>query len=388
MFFNIKKFVLPLIIFIFLLKIGFLLSERKLVWTDEMWVQNKTINMCSYKDIFFKLNFPELNNSPTFFIIQKLFSDIFSYHYSFPEDNHGLTYVTVHEPRFQFIMRSPSNIYMSLALAIIFYFFSARFTLIAGFYALATALSVPMVWMYWVEAKPYSLWFLLTVLQVLISCDLIMDKHKKNERAEKWLLLITHLLLAFTVINSLIQITIVTFLISLYKKFSYRFMLLLGGLPIAIIFIYIFLSFNHTIGGPVNPLSSLLDVLMPEHVVFYVIYLILAGWALIVQKNKIFLNGYVLTLFLLFLTSAVFFSYYLYYKPMGNIPLHSRYLIYMVPMDIIMTVFVSQGIIKFFWNSKPVVLCICVVLGWSLALQSLLTYEYIFSQGLYLHVPG
>ena len=163
---HLKSLYLSAGVFFILLAGGFLLSQHKLLWRDEIFTQQSAIDTHSYLDLLTS-KIPDGNKNPLFYIIQKAVCDISSFHlpvtYS-KEQNF------IRDIPSQIILRIPSNIYMSLALALIFYFFARFVSVLAAFYALSVALVSPMVWMYWVEARPYSLWFLLTTIQLLLFC--------------------------------------------------------------------------------------------------------------------------------------------------------------------------------------------------------------------------
>ena len=75
---NIINICLSIMLLIALLWVGFRLSERKVLWIDEVYTQKYTIDNHSYKDIL-TLNLPEGNKSPLFYIFQKITSDLNSF---------------------------------------------------------------------------------------------------------------------------------------------------------------------------------------------------------------------------------------------------------------------------------------------------------------------
>ena len=187
---HLKSLCLSAGIFALLLIIGFSLSAHKVLWLDELYTQQTAIDANSLKGIL-SHTFPDGNKNPLFYVIQKGACKAFSYRLPvyFPQ----YFYSTRDVPS-QVILRIPSNFYMSLALALIFYFFTRFFSFYAAIYALCVALVTPMVWFYWVEARPYSLWFLLTSIQLLLLCCTTIAPKIKNVRGLFW----THILLALT----------------------------------------------------------------------------------------------------------------------------------------------------------------------------------------------
>ena len=110
---------------------GFCLSQHKLLWLDECFTQHESINKSSYVDLL-TMHFPDGNKCPLFYILQKVDSDIFSFKYPvMPSEGSW----DVSDVRSQIIIRIPSNIYMSLALALIFYYFTRFYSLFMGIFA-------------------------------------------------------------------------------------------------------------------------------------------------------------------------------------------------------------------------------------------------------------
>jgi len=100
-------------VLIMLLVIGYSLSERKLLWNDELYSQNTAIDAEPYAGLL-SLNFPDGNKNPLFYVVQKAVCGIFSYH--MPAIYSKELNRTRDIPS-QAILRIPSNVYMSLALA-------------------------------------------------------------------------------------------------------------------------------------------------------------------------------------------------------------------------------------------------------------------------------
>ncbi len=197
-------------IFALLLLIGFWLAAKKPMWNDEVYSQVHSIQKCSYAQILAG-GVAEGNVSPLFYVLQKMLGSAFGYALPVPWDGEAVV-----DSKAQWIFRVLPNVCMSLAMALMVYFFVRVYGWIWGLYALLLSLSSFMVWAYWAEARPYALWVLLTTAQTLILIGLLRDvSHRDTSRQQKWFVAlgVTNLLLALTVVFSIIQIAVVTLLV-------------------------------------------------------------------------------------------------------------------------------------------------------------------------------
>ncbi len=374
---NSQNLGLSLLLWITLLWVGFQLSERKVLWIDEVYTQKYTIDNRSYRDIL-TLNLPEGNKSPLFYIFQKIASDIGSFRIAVATTK-GLIFF--HDKRSQIIMRIPSNIYMSLGLALLFYFFTCRFSLWTGLYALSLGLAAPMVWLYWVEARPYSLWFLLTSMQLCLTYMAITPKGTSTTLIQR-LLLLTHVLLALTTIGSIVQIVIVSFMLwcqGFYKKQW------LWILPIGITLFYYWAAPGFSTKAYFF-WPHLLESVLPEHLLVYVLYgLMLCYFSL---KKKPAGNTFFFLIFLLFLASTCFMLYVLSLKKTSQFGFFTRYFIYMVSADIIMMTVASRDLMQWAKKNTGVWINTGILLGGLLACRALWIYTYMLALGTYSHTPG
>src|SRR3989338_4552810 len=151
-------------LFLILLAIGFVLAVRKPLWNDEIFTQTRNIDQASYAAILTG-KIVEGNNCPIFYLIQKGVCDLVQYRFPKVWDSREWEFSDL---RSQLILRIMPNIFTAGTLAIIFYFFARYYSFGAGVYGLLVALSSLMVWGYWVEARPYPLWFFLTIVQSML----------------------------------------------------------------------------------------------------------------------------------------------------------------------------------------------------------------------------
>jgi hypothetical protein len=362
-------------VFALLLLTGFLLSRHKTVWSDEFFTQRATIDTRSYADILL-LRFPEGNKCPLFYIIQKFTSNLFSY--KLPVSRIQGLYA-ISDPRSQVIMRIPSNIYMSLALAGMFYFFTRFFSLFTAVFALCTALVSPMVWQYWVEARPYSLWFLLTTVQLLLYSSSVLSPQIKTNKPIYWV----HFLLILTTPGSIFQILIISILLLFKKGYKKQQLIWTLLLPMGIFLFYYFqvpafkvkTFFLYTI---------LFKAVMPERLVVYGIYAC-SAWVISVKRKESSGNTFFLPIFLLFLLSGYLLLLQHVFVNDFQFGFFNRYLIYLVPADILMFSLVSHDLCQ--WSRKNSWVCmnVGIFLGGLVIVRGLITYRDIWASALYLH---
>jgi len=374
---HLKSLYLSLGVGALLLAGGSCLSAHKLLWTDELYTQQTAIDANSYAGLL-ALKFPDGNKNPLFYIIQKTVSHAFSYRLPvyFPREFHRTRDIPS-----QIILRIPSNIYMSLALALIFYFFSRFYSVYAAFYALGVALVSPMVWMYWVEARPYSLWFLLTTVQLLLLCTAFISPKIKTFKS----LCLTHLLLALTTPASMLQMSIVTIMLCFSRKLSVKQSCVAWTLPMAIALFYYFSDTIFTIKTYMFS-SNLFDVVMPERLFIYVLYALMA-WVLPEKYKKLSWNIFFLPAFALFFASGFFVLYKDLFTQNSEQGFFSRYLIYLTPADILMFSLASFDLRRWTRPNPWICLNASIFLGGLVIIRGLMTYRDILAAATYLHSP-
>lgn len=365
-------------LFLALFLAGILLSPHKLLWIDECYSYHVSIDHPSYTDIL-KAKFFDGNRCPLFYLIQKFNCNLFSLHY--PEGGaEGIHDIS--DARAQIIMRIPSNIYMSLALACIFYFFIRFYSLSEGLYALAAALVTPMVWLYWLEARPYSLWFLLTTIQLLLLCCASIAPKIKIIKP----LLLTHVLLAFTTPACILQISIACLVLWWRGKHPKIQLGLIGGLPIGIALLYLFLvpvfrtkTYDFT--------QNLFDAVLPERLFVYVIYVVTV-WLVPEKYKQSSSQTFFLPVFLLFLASAVLMLFADVFTKNSQFGFFSRYLIFLTPADILMFSLASMDFRRWSrpnpWGYMNVSIALCGLM----ILRGLITYRTLLVAATYLHAPA
>jgi len=195
------------LLFVMCLGVGFRLASQKPLGNDELYTLVSSIHGQSYADILLG-HIGEGNASPLFYLIQKGICDITRYEVPAEWLNGHWGF---EDARSQILMRINPVVFMSLSIAMIFYYFSRYYSLWAGLYSIAVALSSFMIWVFWAEARPYALWVFLTSAQSFIFMRMITLKEGFQKG---WIILtIVHLLLSLTIVLSLVQIAIVSLLL-------------------------------------------------------------------------------------------------------------------------------------------------------------------------------
>ena len=213
------------VLFFLCIGIGYYLSLTKPLWNDEIYTQIRSIDQASYKNIVLG-RIPEGNNCPLFYLIQKGICNLLGYQFPFHWDKEW----SLSDARSQVIMRLNPNIFISLTIVAIFYFFSQHYSTWAGIYSLSMSLSSFSILFYWAEARPYALWVFLTTIQSLLFLYLIKQK---SVRKSFWVWLATiHFLLPMTVVFGALQIIVVTLLITIFKERRWKKQALLTGLAL------------------------------------------------------------------------------------------------------------------------------------------------------------
>lgn len=193
--------ILTAIFLVIFLVFGIWVASRKALWNDEYYSLVSSTLGRSYGDIVTG-KVSEGNNSPLFYLLQKIQCDMFRYRppQAWIEGHWG----GVHRYDQVFLRLQPVAC-TAAGLALLFLFFYTRYSLLAGIYALGVGLSSYMVWVHWAEARPYSLWWCLSLVQALL-----LLKYWENLGRDKGrylsMLAGTHVLLSLTTTISILQL--------------------------------------------------------------------------------------------------------------------------------------------------------------------------------------
>ena len=183
-------------IFVVLFSGGLYIATKTPLWTDEVTSQTKSISGQSYRSLLLGIGKREGNNSPLFYFIQKLWQDGADY-------NDPNVWIDS-SPFSNGFLRVWPVASIAASVAVLFHYFAAHWNIWLGFYSVLVSLSSYIVWEYATQARPYALWFFLTTIQILLLFSVIRTPGPNREALLRRLS-ITHWLLAFTIVLSVVQ---------------------------------------------------------------------------------------------------------------------------------------------------------------------------------------
>ena len=392
-------------VFLVSLMTGFILAAHKPLWNDELYTQERSIEGISYAKILAG-QIDEGNACPLFYVIQKGVCDLLRYRLPFAWEGQWF----IHDLKAQLILRAAPNIYISLTLTLIFYFFTCYYSWRAGGYALVVALSSMSVWGYWAEARPYGLWILLTSAQALILLR-IMRPPPLSPRMGRWLTGI-HLLLALTTVLGVPQILIGSLLVWFFKVREGQGQES-AGVPqrIAILRNYIFLtilpvclSLFYYVRAPKykfwflgSPMALIFENVPWDRMWIFCVYIIFFISLPFLQKRykmgtrnpgvPLEGGGYLVFLILKILSALALLGW-LVFKDEGGpqgFALSSRYFVYLAPVEVIGVTVFSLSLFRAFRGKTWARVNLIIFLGGLLILRLLKTYMGIYQQSMYIH---
>lgn len=229
--------IISVILFAIIFIIGFFLSLNKPFWLDEYYSLTSSIAVTPYSRLWLGQLPQEGNNSPLFYVSEKLLLDSVSY------DPHSLTRMNgrhIHHlfertpanhssglmifPRIYFyydafstsFFRLISIFFMALASAVFFGYFARRFSIWWGAYAFLLCLSSWHFWWYGLEARPYIHLFALSEIQLLCFLELIK---RKNSSQHLWLMFsIVNITAALTITLGFVQLAVIGLFMIVYER--------------------------------------------------------------------------------------------------------------------------------------------------------------------------
>ncbi len=390
------------ILFIFLFIIGLWVSFNKPLWNDEIYTQIFSIDSKSYVDIL-SMHLFEGNSNPLFYLFQKGICDIFHYKFPFPQGKKPYIF----DVRSQIILRLGSNILMSLSLSLIFYFFSRFYSIWLGWYVFLSAITSPMVWLYWAEARPYAMWFFLTTVQGLLFILILRQIFSIKNRSRRFCFIdyrlcialsVTHILLSFTIVISLAQIVIISALLLVLGFRPLRWYIFITLIPIAIcLFYYLFLAAPLRKYSVDAPLSLIVVAFPLDKIIVLGVYCIVTISLFIISKWKRNIIEYcrgleqirmskVYIIFTILMVAAAF-AFIGIYKMQDSgdsiYTLNNRYFINLTPVAIIATVMAAVGLLDTFRKDRWMFFNVIVFLIGMLFIGAFQSCAYLMSEGLF-----
>ena len=314
--------------------IGMALAQHNPLENDEVYSQIDLQNL-SWIDIF-KGKINEGNNSPLFYAAQKIFSSLLRCKVDI-----ALNGKDICDPRGQIILRILPDLYMSLSLCLIFYFFSRTYNIWIGILALLLALTSPMIWLFWSLARPYGLLVLLTIVQLLLFIHI--SNQSKNGNRPWYGLCLTHLALCLTSIFGALQVVLAV--LCLHKEIRMANKKLFWPLliPSLIAVFYFLRAPKYTFSVPLGALNLIFDNFAVERLIFFSVCAI---WMTYLYKKHTQNMAMPLKLFqfsFLFLAIApLILAYYTLtnaHIKFLQFQISSRYFIFLTPLSVITTAF-------------------------------------------------
>jgi hypothetical protein len=371
-----KKFIVSLLVFSFFFAIGLLLARHKPLWTDEVCSQQTIIQPTSLPDLVLN-HLQEPNKFPLYFALQKGFLVLIHYQLPFVWKGEALDA----DPEAQIILRILPDMYMSMALTAIVLFFGFRSGFIIGAMTALICLSMPMVWLYWAEARYYSLWFALTAGQSLLFLESVS---KKKKMRPVFPFMLVHMGLCLTAPFGFIQIMTCLGLCWLAGIRQAKFYLLAGLAPLLLWTCY--LGAQEKVG--LNLLSPCHDIFSRnfpfEDRIFLVMY-ILFFFLCKEDVRRYFIWGrFFLPFCLTSVITVLAGIYYIAFKSVTHgVPVVERHFIFLSPVVIIMTAAIFSDLWsacarRLWWQTGWLIIFVSGVLS-----QSLSTFEIVSTNMFY-----
>lgn len=368
--------VLTGVVWLTALFIGHELSLRRPLWNDELFTQTKSVERLSYAQII-KGDVPEGNNAPLFYAVQKFICEAARYRFSLSWGDEW----RLHDEYSQVVMRMMSNAAMSFALAGMFCFTALRFSLSAGFILLITVLAMPMVWYYWTEARPYSLWFFLTALQTMCVIELT-----RQENSKKWKWVVFSLVqfgLTLTISLGMAQVLIAGLLIGFFRKGERVKVAVATVLSFVAGLFYYIQSPKYQFSFRESPAQLYFQAVPVEINVLLIVAGLIGG---IMQKKEA-LQSRFLWFFIFMFTMAVLLLMYLKSGEKTSGPVFhvsSRYLMFLVPVACMAVAVVFNRLRQLFQKDSWLTVNFYIILIGILSVRMVKTLIDVMSSGVFM----
>ncbi|MDO8580874.1 MAG: hypothetical protein Q7S13_05280 [Candidatus Omnitrophota bacterium] len=387
-----------LCVFLIVFAYGLFLAVHKTIGNDEIYSLVASVTPYSYIEILFGKIGGEGNIAPLFYLIQKLILDVA--HYRIPDiwtQGSQFWFPWYHSDiHSQIILRLNPILFMSLAMASIFYYFARFYSFPLGFYSILVFFSAPMVWGYWADARHYSLWFFLTTVQSLLF--LYMVETSKEERPFLWAwrwLIVVHILMAMTIIFSLVQIAVVSLLLWVFVEKKLRRYLWLTLLPIGVSLFYYFKTVKYKFWVEEESLQLILTCFSQEQVFIAAVFMLFLCLSILSKKSLPFSQfaDFVridqerirrigtcclclsVAMFFVALLILGLFQLWNTHGSIGN-KISARYFIFLTPLGIISTTLFSYILLTAYRRRRWIQINIFICLSGTLVLLYLNNYPF------------
>ncbi len=363
---------------------GHELSQRRPLWNDELYTQQRTIEAFSYMDII-KGKINEGNNGPLFYLLQKAWVDVTKSRLSREWKSEWF----VRDRQAQINLRVISNVSMSTAVAVLFYWTAVSASLFWGFVALLVLFGVPSVWFYWVEARPYALWILLTVVQSIFFMKCVCGIKEDETKDSRWLML-THGLLSLTIAFGAVQSVVAAACLWLAGRGRWGRVFGLLIVPCAIAAFYFKQSPQFKYWFKDGPVLLMLQNVPLEYVILFVLCLA-AGYYLkskAAGSQESLARGY-LPFAVLMLLSACFVLGYLKMKAHSGtegFAISGRYFLFLIPVVTLALVFMIRDVWQRLNHDALLRLNVIVIVAGLLLLRVIKALIFILSSGTFMYM--
>lgn len=348
---NLKVILASSLVFIACLSIGFWIAQQKYLWNDECYTAVSSVDGQSYISQL-SGHIPEGSNAPLFYLLQKSFCQVIGYQIPVAwkeghwDDN----------AQARIMLRVIPVVCMSLSIALVFLYFAYAYSFWTALYSLLIYVSSYMLWIYWAEARPYSVIVLVTTIQSLLFLHIVSRKEEGNK---EWIALAAaHVFLSLTFIFSLGLIWAASVIIWFKRRWDKKRFLLIAVLPTAVALYYYAQAPRYPFYFDLTPEQLIRDNVSRER--FYILLIfavfLLASWLgtrikwLRYPVNQELNKAGAYFFFTLLALSAAFAVLGLFMlnpsPPGEGFPITSRYFIYLMPVGVIASVLMTRAVIQ------------------------------------------
>jgi hypothetical protein len=170
------------LIFLLFFCIGLTEAAKSPFWVDETQYLNN-LSHPSWGEIFTGRYHIDNSHFPLYICMERSYSAFLSsFGLKWPNPQGDESIGLYENFKFQIYQRIPSVLFFSLVAAISFYYLSFFFSPWVGISNLLLMFGSEQVWSYIWQARPYSLWYFLSAMQLLFLLLIIFDK-KKDHRS-------------------------------------------------------------------------------------------------------------------------------------------------------------------------------------------------------------
>ena len=337
------RILLTVFVFLYLMVSGLLLACNHHLWNDEYFSMIYSITGISYGKIL-SGGITEGNNSPLFYILQKIQCDLFSYQ---PPAWVGGDVGGAHLFD-QLFLRVQPVMAGALSLSVLFYYFCRRNSWGIGFYAVLLAMTSSMFCNHWAEARPYALWFALGLFQMLFLMNILEDSNNQNKK--NWIcLILVHWLLALTIMVSAVQIVAAGVILWIYNRRKLSLYVPLVLVPLVICgYYHAYAPHFHVVftESPIVLISANFPVYRMFIIFVSAVFLIFRyrseNWAAKPEIKYLAFLSLMLAAF-----GLIFLKLYLgQLQGQHGVQISNRYFMSLVPVDIVGTVLYSEFLMR------------------------------------------